>query len=149
MGTSRPWNWRLTVLKTTKMMQIRQLMTGLKMTVRADCCFYIEPPPCLSIKALAIWLWVTSKAVLWASIYHHHPPHTSQSLGSRIKQTFLSNNLAFEQQAAGPYFQLQYHTLQNFGDLLFSLNDVSWWATVHGVAKGVRHDLATKQQQKG
>ena len=37
MGTSTPWNWRVTVPKTTKMMLVRPLMTNLKMTVIDDC----------------------------------------------------------------------------------------------------------------
>ena len=37
MGTNGPWNWRLTVSKTIKMMLVRPLMINLKMTIRADC----------------------------------------------------------------------------------------------------------------
>ena len=36
---------------------------------------------------------------------------------------------------------LQYSCLENPKDRK------AWWSTVHGVAKRVRHDLATKQQQ--
>ena len=35
---------------------------------------------------------------------------------------------------------LQYYCLEN------SMDRGAWWATVHGVVKRVRHNLATKQQ---
>ena len=37
---------------------------------------------------------------------------------------------------------LQYSCLEN------PMNRRAWWATVYGVTKRVRYDLATKQQQK-
>ena len=40
MGTNRPWNCRLTVLKTIKMTLIRPPVTNFKMTVRADCAVF-------------------------------------------------------------------------------------------------------------
>ena len=46
------------------------------------------------------------------SAFGHESPSPPQLLASKIKQTFLSTNLAFllafEQKAAGPYFRLQY-----------------------------------------
>ena len=54
MGTNGPWNWRLTVPQTVKMMLIRPLTTNLKMTVRdghaVSACN--SPSPTLSTKAL-------------------------------------------------------------------------------------------------
>ena len=60
---------------------VRPLMTNLKMTVRADCAVFLHvpPPPLLSIKALA---FVQMAALL------------CQLPTSKIKQTFLSTNLA-------------------------------------------------------
>ena len=70
MGTNRPWNWGLAVLKTIKMMQDIPLMTNFKMTVRADCVISAYNPLPLSIKALAPWLsWGWGGGVrLWAGV---------------------------------------------------------------------------------
>ena len=86
MGINRPWNWRLTVLKTIRMTLVRPAMTDFKKTVRADCavsaCSSLPP----SIKALAPWLWGVELAFGQASAL----PRTA----SKIRQTFLSSNLA-------------------------------------------------------
>ena len=37
MATNWRWNWRLTVLKTIKMMLVRPTRTDFKMTIRANC----------------------------------------------------------------------------------------------------------------
>ena len=58
MGTNRPWKWRLTALKTIKMMLGRPRMTNVKMTVSADCAVSECSPLRPSIKALAHWLSV-------------------------------------------------------------------------------------------
>ena len=54
MGTSGPWNWRLTVPTTTKMTLVRPPMTNLKMTLRDDCAVSpcSAPSPTPSVKAL-------------------------------------------------------------------------------------------------
>ena len=51
-----PGNWKLTVLKTIKMMLVRPLMTNFKMTVRADCVVPACSPLPLSIKIHVPWL---------------------------------------------------------------------------------------------
>ena len=45
MGTNGPWNWRLTVPNTIKLMLLRPLMTNLKMTVGEDCAVSTCSPP--------------------------------------------------------------------------------------------------------
>ena len=48
MGANRPWNGKVTDLKTIKMMLVRSRMANFKMIVRADwntCCFCMLPPP--------------------------------------------------------------------------------------------------------
>ena len=58
MATNRPWNWRLTVLKTIKKKKSRPLITNFKMTVRADCAVSACSPLPPSINVLAHWLSV-------------------------------------------------------------------------------------------
>ena len=41
METNPPWNYRLTALKTIKMMLVRPWMTNFEMTIRDDCYFFI------------------------------------------------------------------------------------------------------------
>ena len=88
MGTNGPWNWRLTVLKTTKMMLVRLLMTSLKMTVRDDCAVSAgsNPPPLLSVKHLApLVANMTPLGVsLWTAICHPLPPQFSASEISKL-----------------------------------------------------------------
>ena len=57
-GTNRSWNWRLTVLKTIKMMLIRPPMTNFKRIIRADCAVSTWSPLPLSVEVLAPWLSV-------------------------------------------------------------------------------------------
>ena len=103
---NRPWNWRLTVLRTVKMTLIRQLMINFKTTVRADCavsaCSSLHPP----IKLLQLAVGRGRGVGLWTGV---RPP--PQLPASQTKQTFLSTNLAsllpFEWWAARPHFQLQ------------------------------------------
>ena len=45
MGMNWLWNWRLTVLKTIKMMLVRSLMTKFKIMVRADRAISACSPP--------------------------------------------------------------------------------------------------------
>ena len=50
MGTNVPWNWRLTVPKTTEMILFRPQTTNLKMTVWDDCAASAcNPPPSNSV----------------------------------------------------------------------------------------------------
>ena len=88
-------------------MLIRPPMTHFKMTVRADCAASACSPLPLSIKALAPdcqWGRRPLDSLL-------RPPPHPQLPASKIKQTFLSTNLAsllaFERQVAGPRFWLQ------------------------------------------
>ena len=71
METNRPWNWRWTVPKTTKIMLVRLLMTNLKMTVRADFTVYSCSPFPQLIKALSYWLSVRGN---WPLDRCHQPP---------------------------------------------------------------------------
>ena len=102
IGTSVPWNWRLTVPKTTKMMLVTPLMTNWSWLWDDCSACYLPPPipPPPSIKALTHYLCVGGD--LWTDVCHPLP----QLLASEVKQTFLSTNLvcllAFEQWAAGP-----------------------------------------------
>ena len=80
---------KLTVPKTTKMVLVRSPMTNFKMTVRTDyavsACSPLQP-----IKSLSRDCQAWDGAVgLWTGIC---PPH--QLPAPRIKQTFLSGNLA-------------------------------------------------------
>ena len=77
-----------------------------------DCqswlCFSARSPLPLPREALAHWLSGRWGNGLWTGV---HLPHWLPA--SKIKQTFLSTNLAslmaFERQAARPYFWLQQH----------------------------------------
>ena len=138
MGTNQPWNWRLTVLKTIKMMLIRPLMTIFKKTVRTDCAVSAYSPLLSHIEALAHWLsvgwgggksWPLDKSL-------SAPSHALPA--SLTKQTFLSTNLAslmdFEGEqlylfGEGNGNPLQYPCLENL------MERGAWWAAVHGVAK--------------
>ena len=53
MGTNRSWNWKLSVLKTVKVMLVRPLMTNFKVTVRADCAVSECSPLSQPTKALS------------------------------------------------------------------------------------------------
>ena len=100
METNRLWNWRLTVPKTIKMMLVRPLVTNFKMTVRADCAVSACSSLPLSIKALAPWLSGGKSAFEQVSA----SPSPAELLASKIKQIFISTNLAsllaFERRAA-------------------------------------------------
>ena len=107
MGTNWPWNWKLTVLKTIKLMLVRPLMTNFKMTIWADCAFSACSP--LSIYKSSCWLTKCEGSQL---LDRSLPP--IPMLAFEIKQTFPSTNLAslltFEWWAARLHFQLQLHT---------------------------------------
>ena len=85
---------------------VRPLMTNFKTPVRADCIVSTCSPLPLSIKALAPWLSGEGGVGLWTGVRPPHPPHLLPA--SKIKQTFISTNLAsslaFERRAAGPGF---------------------------------------------
>ena len=103
MGTNQPWNWRLTVLKTIKMTLVRPPTTNNKTTVTADCAVSACSPLPPSLKPLAHWLSVGGESAFG----QESPTLTLPKLpASKIKQTFLSSNLAsllvFERRAAGP-----------------------------------------------
>ena len=105
MGTNQPWNRRLNVLKS-RWPWSDHLMISFKTTVRADCAAFACSPLPLSIKALAPWL--SGRGVgLWTGICPR-----PRLPASKIKQTFLSTNLAsllaFERPAAGPHFRLHF-----------------------------------------
>ena len=53
MRTNRSWNWKLSVLKTVKVMLVRPLMTNFKVTVRADCAVSECSPLSQPTKALS------------------------------------------------------------------------------------------------
>ena len=92
MERSAPQNRRLTVPKTFKMMLVRPVMTNLKMTVRNDCTVSacrLPPTPTLSINALTS---VCQGQGSWP--LDRCMPPAPKLLGSEIKQTFLSTNLA-------------------------------------------------------
>ena len=84
MGTNQPWNWRLTVLKTIKMMLVKPPMTNFKMTVRADWAVSARSPFSPAIKTLPHWLSVAGVG-LWTGV---RP--SPWLLASKIKQTLLS-----------------------------------------------------------
>ena len=81
METNRPWNWRLTVLKTIKMLLIRPSMTNFKMIVRADCAVSACSPLPPSIKALAHWLSVGGVGV-WTEVCPSPPVVGIQNKGN-------------------------------------------------------------------
>ena len=107
-----------TVLKTIKIMLVRPPLTNFKMTVRAECAPSACSPLPLPIESLAHWLAGGWGNGLWTGV---HLPHWLPA--SKIKQTFLSTNLvslmAFNWQAARPYFWLQKHNTY-YAYLLFS-----------------------------
>ena len=113
MGTNRPWNWGLAVLKTIKMIWDRPPMTNFKMTVRADCVVSVYNP-LLSIKALAPWLSLAGQGGAVSGC-------GQVSLASKIKQTFLYTKLTFlspfDQWAFRPHFWLQTGIIHSFGGL--------------------------------
>ena len=90
------WTWGLTVLK---MMLSRPWMTRFKVTVRADCAVSVWNPLPLSINALTHWMSAEGDK--------QSPLPHPWMLASKIKQTFLSTNLASllasEWQAARPH----------------------------------------------
>ena len=100
MGTNRPWNWGLAVLKTIKMIWDRPPMTNFKMTVRADCVVSVYNP-LLSIKALAPWLSLVGEGGgsvrLWTGVpgiqnkanFPLHQPHIFITFQSVSFQTPL------------------------------------------------------------
>ena len=104
MGTSGPWNWRLTVPTTTKMTLVRPQMTNLKMTLRDDCAVSpcSAPSPTPSVKALtpAYWGGGGGGRTLDRSL----APSPYQVPAPEMKQTFPFTNLAcllaFEGQVA-------------------------------------------------
>ena len=103
-GTSAPWNWRLTVPKTTKVILVRPLMIKLKMTIRDDYTVSTRnPPPTLSIKPLTPCLSEGS-AFGQISATTTTPPSPVASIWN--KANFLPTNLAcllaFEWWAARP-----------------------------------------------
>ena len=92
-GKNGPWNCRLTLPKSTKMMVVRPLMTNLKMTVRDDCTVSAcsPPPPTHSVCKSSHPLFVRGGEVcLCTDVFNP----SLQLLASEIKQTSLSNNLA-------------------------------------------------------
>ena len=58
METNQHWNWRLSVLKTIKMMLVRPLKTSFKTRVRTDCAVSGCSPLPQPINALTYWLTV-------------------------------------------------------------------------------------------
>ena len=98
MGTNRPWNWRLTVLKTSKMMLVRPPGPISRWRWELPVLF-LHGAPCLSLytpwnsplKALAHCQWKMMSAFGHEST---HPPPNPRLPTSEIKQTFLSSNLA-------------------------------------------------------
>ena len=106
MGTSRPWNWRPTVLKTIKVMLGRPLCGQLQDDCQSWLCsFCMEPLP-QSIKALGPGLSESGWRGSW--LFDRHLPCALSTLASKIKQTFLSTNLPLFIRfwAAGPWFPL-------------------------------------------
>ena len=103
MGTSGPWNWRLTGPKTIKMTLVRPPMTNVKMTVWADRAVSACTARLLSKLLPTGCQWCWWGVGLWTDV--RHPP--SELLLSEIKQSFLSINVAclsaLERWAAGPH----------------------------------------------
>ena len=112
MGTNWPWNWRVTVLKTIKMMVIRPWHDQFQDACQSWlCCFCMWPP--LSAYKSSCPLIVSGRGGvgLWTWSRPPPPPLPCQQLPtSKIKRTFFSTNLAswvlaLEQPAARPCFQ--------------------------------------------
>ena len=107
METALLWNWRLTVPETTKVTLISLPVTNLKMIARADCAVSACSPVPQPIKALAHWLSGQGESAFRQDRSLPTPP---QLPASKVKQTFLSTNLAsslsFEWWTAGPHFSV-------------------------------------------
>ena len=82
METNWPWNWRLTLPKTIKMVLVRPAMTNFKMSIRADYAISTCSPLSVSIKHLppdCQW----GEVGLWTGICPSH-----QLPASKIKKKF-------------------------------------------------------------
>ena len=82
METNGPWNWRLTMPKTTKMMLVRLPMPNFKMTVGADCIFCVQVALCVNKSSCP--LTVSQEALAFGQMPALPPP---LMLASRTKQT--------------------------------------------------------------
>ena len=144
MVTNQLWNGRLTVPKTTKMMLVRPPMINFKMTVRADYVVSACSPLPQPIKALALCLWrEVGRLGLWTTLHTTPQLHTS-----KIKQTFLSTNLAsllaFDQWATGTPFSVTILIARRCPSSVWSwadLGDRGNWAVMC-------QNSASKQQAK-
>ena len=100
MGANWSSNWRLTIWN---IQDDAAQTTNFKMTVRADGAISAGTPFPLSTRALAPW-WSVGRQLAFEQESASPPPH--RLLASRIKQAFLSTNLAsllaFEQLAGTP-----------------------------------------------
>ena len=87
-GTNWPWNWRLTVSKTTKMTLLRALMTNLRMTVRADCAVSAcsTPPTSLYKSSCPTGCQCGVGVSLWTGV--HHPPPTVAGIWNKANFPF-------------------------------------------------------------
>ena len=107
MGTSRPWNWRLMYLRQSgwrcsdhwrPITRWQSELTAVSVRSPSLCPWTLLPLIVSKVGEVSFWTGV-------------HPPPQPLLLASRIKQTFLSNNLAsllsFEQWATGPRFWLR------------------------------------------
>ena len=83
-GTNQPWNWRLTVPKTIKMLLVRSQMINFKMSVRADHAVSTCSPNRLSTKALAHWLWRQGEL----AFRQDRSPHASPVVSIQSKANF-------------------------------------------------------------
>ena len=84
-----PWNWRITVLKTTKMMLVRPPRTNFKMTIRDD----YTVSACIPLpqkKFLFTDCWWGRRVGLWTGVLPPTltPTPTSPLLASKINFTF-------------------------------------------------------------
>ena len=94
MGTNGPWNWRLTVPKTTKVMLVRPLMTNLKMTV---LFLHVNAPPhnthihthTHTVYESSLCLLVGTGGGRGWSLVRHPPPHPSCRCWKESKLSFL------------------------------------------------------------
>ena len=91
MGTNRPWNWRLTVLKTIKMMLVRPPHDQFQGDCQSWlCCFCKEPPrsvyksSCMLIVGVGWGNWPLDRSL--SPLPSPPPPLPA----FEIKQTFLS-----------------------------------------------------------
>ena len=78
-GENGPWNCRLTLPKSTKMMVVRPLMTNLKMTVRDDCTVSAcsPPPPTHSVCKSSHPLLVGGGRLAFGQMSVNRPPAPS------------------------------------------------------------------------